>query len=268
MTQIVKVTEKEMLRRTGTNAMGYSYPDKDMVLLNKNLTGANKREVLAHEREHMEKGEEGPFWGSLIGGVTSLLGGAQQAGAAGEERRSREAAERTAQARLSPYQEYGAGGIPAMQEWMATDPFRDPTMEEVQAGPGYASRLGAIESSAAARGGLLSGNALRDIGEFGSSEFGRERERRRGAAGEEYARRMGRIGLGYGAAGGQAGITTGMAPGIAGTYTAGGNAMAQGIGGAGQAIAGGIGERAGQKQWQQFLDRAYPQQQGPSHLGY
>jgi hypothetical protein len=255
MTQIKHISSKEMRRRTGTNALGYSYPDEDTILLRKGLTGKLKREVLDHEIDHMENGEEGPFLGMLATGIGALTG----LGKMSQADRNREMQERQlreSRGDLAPYREFGAGELTGFQDWLGSEAgqYRDPTMEEVQAGPGYASRLGAIESSAAARGGLLSGNALRDIGEFGSAEFGRAREQRRGDYMDEYNRRMGRVNLGYGAAGGSAGLTSAATPGMSGTYTAGANAM----GDIGSSITGGIGAYQGQKQWGDYMDRAYP----------
>lgn len=253
MTAIKHLTAKEMRRRTGTNALGYSYPDKDTILLRKGLTGKLKREVLDHEIDHMENGEEGPYLGLLAGGISALTGMGQM----GEAQRSREMQERQlagARADLAPYREFGGRQLTGLEDWMGAGGMT-PTMEEVMASPGYATRLGAIESSAAARGGLLSGNALRDIGEFGASEYEREVGRR----GQEFGRRMQMAGLGYGAAGGSAQLTAGATPGMAGTYTAGANAMRD----IGSSITGGIGAYQGQKQWSDYMERAYPKTTQP-----
>lgn len=77
MTAVVPVSQKEMKRQTGMGrALGYSLPKEDKILVRKDLPDDLKKEVLAHEEEHITKGEEGPFLGSLIGGVGGfLLGG-------------------------------------------------------------------------------------------------------------------------------------------------------------------------------------------------
>lgn len=75
-----------------------------------------------------------------------------------------------------PFRQVGVNALPELVAASRYDPF---TTEKFQADPGYAFRLKeglrALESSAAARGGLLSGNQMRDITQFGqelgSQEF-------------------------------------------------------------------------------------------------
>jgi len=76
MTAVVPVSQREMKRQTGMGrALGYSLPKEDKILVRKDLPDDLRKEVLAHEEEHITKGEEGPFLGSLISGVGSFLGG-------------------------------------------------------------------------------------------------------------------------------------------------------------------------------------------------
>lgn len=75
MTAIRYVTEGQMLRETGMKALGYAFPDEDEILIRKGLPKEVELEVRAHEAEHIEKGEEGPFLGGLLGVGASLLGG-------------------------------------------------------------------------------------------------------------------------------------------------------------------------------------------------
>lgn len=212
MTQIKHVTEKEMTRRTGVrNALGYTFPDKDLILLRKGLTGAAKREVLDHEMNHLKKGEEGPFIGSVISGALSIMGSRKQAKAASDASDiTREQMEKASKY-YKPYRGLGEAGAKSLTDYlygeggMGFGP-QDPTMEDVTAGEGYKSRLGAIESSAAARGSLFSGNTLRNIGEFGASEFERERARRQQDYQQKLSNMMALVGVGERAAGGSAGI--------------------------------------------------------------
>ena len=85
-----------------------------------------------------------------------------------------------AMGQIDPYAQLGTEQATGLQNWLASPQgaWSQPTMEQIQQTPGYETRLGAIENSAAARGGLMSGNALRDIGEFGASEYDREMQRR------------------------------------------------------------------------------------------
>lgn len=260
--QIQHVTDKEMLRRTGVNALGYSYPKKDLILLKKGLTGKKKREVLAHEVEHMSKGEEGPFLEQLvpasIGALGSLFGGAAQGQS--EDEQMRILREQTEQARgdLAPYREFGAGQLGSLQDWISGGGLSKPTMEQVRSSPGYGSRLGAIESSAAAKGGLFSGNALRDIGEFGASEYDRALGRQQ----NELGQRMGLANIGRGAAGQSAGLASQLGGQLSNIYGQQGQRRAGTIGDITSNITGGIGAHQGQQQWNDFLNRAYPKAGG------
>lgn len=264
MTQIKNISPKEMLRRTGVNALGYTYPDKDTILLRKGLTGKLKKKVLDHEINHLKRGEEGPFIGALVGGGASLLGsylgGRSASKSAGKDRAAQERMYQQAMGYLSPYREFGGEELGSFRDWLGSEEgqYRDPTMDEVMSSPGYETRLGAIENSAAARGGLLSGNALRDIGEFGASEYDRTRDRRVQDYGREYDRRLGRVSLGQQAAGGTANILTSSIPGISNTYSRQGNAMQNMYGGMGSAVAGTAGAIEGENMWNKYLDRAYP----------
>jgi hypothetical protein len=70
-----------MEEKTGfKHALGYALPEEDKILLRKGLTKDKKKEVLAHEEEHIAKGEEGPwvqFIPAIIAGVSALASSAQ-----------------------------------------------------------------------------------------------------------------------------------------------------------------------------------------------
>lgn len=160
---------------------------------------------------------------------------------------------------LGPYRRFGKSELEDFQRWQQgpEGQFQAPTMEDVMATPGYESRLGAIESSAAARGGLLSGNALRDIGEFGSAEYGTAYNRKMGEYMNDFNRRMQKINLGYGAAGGSAGISQNLGGQLANIQMQQGANTARMYQDLGSAGAGYIGQRQGEQQFNAFLDRAY-----------
>jgi len=225
MTQIQAISAKEMTRRTGCrNALGYSYPKKDLILLRKDLKGKKKREVLDHEINHLSRGEEGPFLGtalSMAGPVLGALGGVMGGDAASDEIRRYGG---YANQQYAPYSQFGQDQLGSLTNWLSSPEgaWGKPTMESVMSTPGYETRLGAIENSAAARGGLLSGNALRDIGEFGASEYDRAIDRRS----QELQQRLGMVtGVGLPAAGGRAGIYQNMMGPQAGFAQARGNAL-------------------------------------------
>jgi hypothetical protein len=72
---------------------------------------------------------------------------------------------------LGPYRDYGADRLNALQDWLRGGGLSDPTMDEVASSPGYRTRQTAVENSAIARGGLLSGNAMSGLSDFGASEY-------------------------------------------------------------------------------------------------
>lgn len=124
----------------------------------------------------------------------------------------------------APFRE---AGVNALNKLVPLTEYQNFGMDQFQADPGYGFRMSegmkALEGSAAARGGLLSGNTLRGIQRYGqdmaSQEFqnafnryGVERERRLnplqslagvgqttsqqlGAAGTQFANTMGNIGM-------------------------------------------------------------------------
>ena len=83
MTQIVPVSQKEMEAKTGfKKALGYALPKEDKILVRKGLSKEKKKEVLAHEEDHIEKGEEGPFLSWLIPAAIGLFGASKSSSAA------------------------------------------------------------------------------------------------------------------------------------------------------------------------------------------
>lgn len=144
-----------------------------------------------------------------------------------------------------PWRQAGVNALGRMQggEFAQPEAFKFGTAQFEQ-DPGYAFRLKegqkALERSAAARGGLISGGALKAATgygqEMGSQEFARARER----ALSDYSTNVDRANTGYNRLAGLAGVgqtATSALGSAANQYsTAGGNLMT----GAGSAIAGGI----------------------------
>ena len=126
MTAITYLTAREMESKTGfKHALGYSLPEEDKILLRKGLPKKKKKEVLAHEEEHIINGEEGPFLGALIGGAIGLFGASKAAkaqksaaatAAAGSEREIEFARESRdiARADVAPYREAGQTALQAL----------------------------------------------------------------------------------------------------------------------------------------------------------
>jgi hypothetical protein len=202
---------------------------------------------------------------ALIGGYASnqaakkQLQGQREANAAQERMFNR-------QVELQePFRQAGVNALPELIEASRYTPFG---MEQFQADPGYGFRLKeglrALENSAAARGGLLSGNTMRGITRYGQ-----------GLASDEYtnafnryqAERAARLNPLQSLAGmGQSNAAT-MAQ-QAGQY---GQALAQGATNMGNirassymntanALASGIGTGLNYYQNKQMMDKFFPQQ--------
>jgi len=123
-------------------------------------------------------------WGAVAIAGSAVVGAygankaakAQLQGAREGAAAEREMFERQVQLQ-EPFRQVGVNALPDLVAASQYDPF---TLAKFQADPGYAFRmkegLRAVENSAAARGGLLSGNAMRGITRFGqglaSEEFG------------------------------------------------------------------------------------------------
>lgn len=141
----------------------------------------------------------------------------------------------------------GVGGPGAMQT--ASDQFRS--------SPGYMEGLnegiGAIDRSAAGRGGIMSGNTLRDLTRFGNDYASK-------GFGDYYNRIAGIANQGYNATGATAGARQNLGQGVAGIQQNEGNQLANadlasggflqnligsGLGAAGYALGGGFGNGFG-----------------------
>lgn len=162
--------------------------------------------------------------GALIG--SNAAKSAARTSAAASDRASdvqREMFERNVELN-APFRE---AGVNALNKLVPLTDYKDFGMDQFQADPGYGFRMSegmkALEGSAAARGGLLSGNTLRGIQRYGQdmasqeyqnafNRYGIERERRLaplqslagvgqttsqqlGEAGTGFANTMGNIGM-------------------------------------------------------------------------
>jgi len=114
-------------------------------------------------------------WGAVAAAGSTLIGayGASKAADAQEESARLAAAEQRRQFNKQvelqkPFRDVGVNALPELVAASRYDPF---TIDKFQASPGYGFRLKeglrALEGSAAARGGLLSGNTLRGLTRYG-----------------------------------------------------------------------------------------------------
>lgn len=112
-----------------------------------------------------------------------------------------------------PWQNFGQTALADYQKWRS-----DPN--NITSDPSYLWRRNqgqeAVENSAAARGGALSGNALRAIADYGQNAASQE-------YGSEFARRMQELGIGQSASNNLSTLATGEGNALANLLTGRGN---------------------------------------------
>jgi len=152
-----------------------------------------------------------------------------------------------------------------------------PTLESLQMDPGYGFRFSegmkGLNASAAARGGLISGNALRAATaygqEMGSQEYGNAYTRAQNLFQMNRNNLVDPLkfltGVGQAAAAGQAANIGTAAANTANLMTGAGNAMAAGQVGSANAYANAIGQGVSQYQTNQLINRFTPRQTTPSY---
>jgi hypothetical protein len=176
-----------------------------------------------------------------------------------------------------PFRKVGVNALPELVEASRYTPF---SMEQFQQDPGYGFRLKeglrALESSAAARGGLLSGNQMRGVTRYGQELGSQEYTNAFNRYQLERQARLNPLqslaGMGQSTAatlGGQAGQ---FGSGMAQTYNQMGQNMAQnamtqgnirasGYMNTANALTGGLNQYLNYQQNQRMMDRFFPPQQ-------
>lgn len=184
------------------------------------------------------------FIDSIFPGAGSLFGGDEAEG--GYDQASQVQREMYKQGRkdLAPYRNFGRSYLDNMQGHIASRRAKiaRPTAHSVTSLPGYKFRLDeglkALENSAIARGGVLSGNAIRDaIGysqDYASQEYDnaldqytRDVQVDEGKYQNKFGQLMNLINLGYGAAGGSAGIAQNTGNALSDLYVGKGKTSAE-----------------------------------------
>ncbi len=179
--------------------------------------------------------------GSLLSGAASFFGARSESSAA--RRAAALQAGATAQARedLQPFTQAGVGSLNALQTLLGlggTPEEQQAARDALTESPNFQFQLGqgvnALDRSAAARGGLLSGNQLKGVTEFGQ-----------GLASNAFSSRFNQLsqlaGLGQASAAGQANVTQLGAQNQGNALIAGGQARAGGFAGIANAANAGIG---------------------------
>jgi hypothetical protein len=182
--------------------------------------------------------------------------------------RSSEAQERMFERQVAlqePFRQAGVNALPELVEASRYTPFG---MEQFQQDPGYGFRmregLRALENTAAARGGLLSGNQMRGITRFGqelgSQEFTNAFNRYQAERAARLNPLQSLAGMGQTTATNVAGQAGQLGQNIGANIIGAGNARASGYMGTANAISNALGQGLNYYQGQQMMNRMFPQQ--------
>jgi len=184
---------------------------------------------------------------SLIGANAANRAGQAQADATGEAARLQYQQYQDTVKRQQPFYQAGVNALPELVQASKYTPFG---MDQFKADPGYAFRLSegqkALERSAAARGGLLSGGTGKALERFGQDYGSQEYTNAFNRYQAERQARLGPLqtltGMGQTTAQqvGQAGQT--MATNVGDMTTSGAAARASGYVGGANALTGGLGQ--------------------------
>lgn len=216
------------------------------------------------------------FGGALVGGVVASKGASKAANA------QENAANTAAATELEmfnknvelqkPWRDAGMGALSQLTAGTAAggDFNRDFTMKDFNADPGYAFRtsegLKGIEASAAARGGALSGGALKDLSDYGqasaSGEYSNAYNRFNADRDRRFNRLSGIAGTGQTATNQITNQGAEVAQNVGNYQTQAGNARASGYVGQANAINGAVGTIG--NWWQQSQQPSYT---SPNFMG-
>lgn len=206
---------------------------------------------------------------AIIG--SSLLGAGSARSAAGtQERAAREstaAQERMFAKQVELQEPFRKAGVNALPELIAASKYTPFTMDQFQADPGYAFRLKegmrALERSAAARGGLLSGATLRGVQGYGqemaSQEFTNAFNRYQAERAARLNPLQSLVGAGQSTAANVAGQAGQFGQAMGANIVGAGNARASGYMGAANALTSGLGQYLNYGQSQAMMNRMFPE---------
>jgi hypothetical protein len=207
--------------------------------------------------------------GAVVGGIgASKAAGAQEqasANATAETQREFDAN----QANLKPFRDAGVGVLPQLTSGLKPggEFNRNFTMKDFNADPGYQFRMDqgsqALQRSAVARGGLLSGGTLKALDRYGqdyaSNEYGNAYNRFNNDQTTRFNRLSAVAGTGQTATNTIANLGTQTAQQIGSNYIGAGNAQAAGYVGQANAVNNGISSLGNFYMQQQYLNRFAPQ---------
>lgn len=195
---------------------------------------------------------------AVIGGYASSRAAREQAKATDRATAAQERMFNRQVELQEPFRQAGVNALPELIEASRYTPF---SMEQFQQDPGYAFRmregLKALDRSAAARGGLLSGNQLRGVTQFGQELGSQEYTNAFNRYQAERAARLNPLqsltGMGQSTAANVAGQAGQLGQSMAGNIIGAGNARASGYMGMANALTGGLGQYLNYSQGQDML---------------
>lgn len=160
--------------------------------------------------------------GGIIAGIGAAVGGSKAAKGAKQAQNAMRDQYWRVREDLSPYRGIGDWAVPFLQQKVSSG-YYNPKIGDVTQTPGYQFRLSegqkALENSAIQRGGLLSGNAMRAITDYGqnfaSNEYDKEYNREASRLATEYSQLFNLANLGFAANSQTAGVGTSTANSIA-----------------------------------------------------
>jgi len=213
--------------------------------------------------------------GAVIGAYSSNKASKAQERA---QREATAAQERMFNRQVELQEPFRQAGVNALPELVAASRYTPFGMEQFQADPGYGFRLKeglrALEGSAAARGGLLSGNTMRGITrygqELGSQEFTNAFNRYQAERAARLNPLQSLAGMGQTSANTLSNEAGQYGQNMAQSAAQMGNIRASGYMNTANALAGGLGTGLNYYQNQQMMNRFFPQQQssgGTAPLG-
>lgn len=206
----------------------------------------------------------GPVLGGLLGNEASGTAANAQTQAANTAANTQLQMFNQNRADLAPWREAGVNALGQISQ--GTQPggefLRPFSMDDYAADPGYNFRMDqgmkAIQQSAAGKGNLLSGGALKGIQRFGqdlaSQEYGNAYNRFNQNQANQFNRLASISGLGQTTAQQTGALGSAAAQGIAGAQMGAGNAQAAGAIGGANALAGGLAGASNAYLGQQYLN--------------
>jgi hypothetical protein len=207
---------------------------------------------------------------AIVGSAVIGAGASRQA-AKSQERAAAEstaAQERMFAKQVELQEPFRKVGVNALPELVAASKYEPFTMAKYQADPGYGFRLRegmkALERSAAARGGLLSGATLRGVQEYGQDLASQEYTNAFNRYQAERAARLNPLqslaGMSQTSANTLTGAAGQLGQNLAQNAATLGNIRASGYMGTANALTGAIGQGLNYYQNQQMMNRFFPQQ--------